>query len=61
MANVMRKETFDLEDMEELKKIPSLNLPDIIERKCYKPKDGSPYMLFFCEEKTSASRNCISG
>lgn len=55
----MRKETFDLEDMEELKKIPSLNLPDIIERKCYKPKDGSPYMLFFCEEKTSASRNCI--
>ena len=54
-----RKEIeFSLDDFIEMHPIPSLNLPDIQEEKCYIPKDGSAYLLFVCSEASRYKGIC---
>lgn len=44
-----RKIEYDLAQMEEVMPAPDLNLPDITVKKCMRPKDGRPYLVFFCK------------
>ena len=54
-----RKEIeFSLDDFIEMHPIPSLNLPDIQEEKCYIPKDGAAYLLFVCSEASRYKGTC---
>ena len=39
----------NLDDLKEVTPTPSLNLPDIEEEAAYRPKDGSPYLVFTCK------------
>ena len=58
MADNTRKIDFSLEEMELVSPTPSLNLPELIEKECYKPKDGSPYLVFYCEDAPLKARTC---
>ena len=46
----IEEKRFTLDDMQEFRPTPHLDLPDLHEVACLQPKDGSPYMLFLCEE-----------
>lgn len=52
---------FDEEtDMVEQFPTPSLNLPDLREIKCLKPKDGSPFFHFYCEPSGRYMGGCTN-
>lgn len=46
------------EQMEEVRPIPSLNLPDIEEIDCLRPTDGARYQVFFCKGIKKSNRVC---
>lgn len=47
-----------LEDLEEVTPTPSLNLPDVDEEAVYRPKDGSPYLVFMCRAGARRFNKC---
>ena len=53
-----RKVEFDESDLVEVTPTPNLNLPDVKATRCLKPKDGSPYMVFFCEPSGKYEHGC---
>lgn len=40
---------YDMEDLRKVSPTPALNLEGITEIACYEPRNGEPYMVFFCE------------
>ena len=53
-----KKRLYGDEDCEEVIPTPELNLPDITATKCIRPKDGSPYLIFYCEPNEKYARGC---
>ena len=58
MGNEIREVSYSRDEMEEVSPTPYLNLPEVYEKQCLRPKDGSPYMLFVCEEEEWYDRRC---
>ena len=46
----IQKKRYGIKDMQEVHPIPHLDLPDLHEIACLRPKDGAPYLMFLCEE-----------
>ena len=55
-----RKIEFKEDDMIEVTPTPALNLPDIMAERCLKPKDGSPYLVFYCKPISKYVGGCPS-
>ena len=53
-----RKIEFNEDDMVEVIPSPSLNLPDIVAERCLQPKDGSPYLVFYCKPSDKYTGGC---
>lgn len=53
-----RDVVINMEDLEEVTPTPSLNLPDITEETVYRPKDGSPYLVFMCKAGDRRFKTC---
>lgn len=49
---------FTIDDLTSLSPIPNLGLSGIVERISYKPRNGIPYMLFFCEAEKRYNGGC---
>ena len=59
MREKQGKIEYNLNDMEPVYPVPVLNLPGIEETECYKPKDGSPYIVFLCQgTRWTSERAC---
>lgn len=53
-----RKIEFNEDDMVAVIPTPSLNLPDIVAERCLQPKDGSPYLVFYCKPSDKYADGC---
>lgn len=54
----VRQVSYSPGDLKDVTPTPSLNLPGLEVTKCTEPKDGSPYMVFFCEPSEMYSSGC---
>lgn len=53
-----RDVTLNFEDFEKVDPTPILNLSDLVEEACYKPKNGAPYLAFECKPYSRANQVC---
>lgn len=58
MKNTSNFNELSWQDLEPVEPTPSLNLPDITEKSCHMPKDGSPYYVFRCEARGRYNGGC---
>ncbi len=59
MKKGITKLVYDASDLVEVKPTPDINLPDIVATKCMQPKDGSPYLVFYCKPKDRYTDGCL--
>ena len=55
-----RDVTLNFADFEEVSPTPYINLSDLEEESCYRPKDGTPYFVVKCKPSTRSAQICPS-